>query len=81
MDDEGLEDAKRTAIATGRLPIVRVRRNYGGDMIGSGCPLCGTTMKQRDFLADIANRMGVVTVHFECFKHWQTALLGALTQS
>ena len=78
MDDAGLEDAARQTLATGRLPIVRVRRNYDGDIPGTGCPLCGSVMKHRDFLSDVANSRGVVTTHFHCFKSWQSGLLSAL---
>jgi hypothetical protein len=79
MDDEGLADAAQTARRTGKLPVVCVRRNYAGDMTGSGCPLCGSVMKHRDFLADVTNSRGVVSLHFECFKSWQSALLASLT--
>ena len=79
MDDEGLADAVRRAIATGKPPAARVRRNYAGDIPGTGCPLCGSMMKHRDYLADVLNSFGVVTVHFHCLKPWQSGISAALT--
>jgi hypothetical protein len=79
MPDEAiLREQAREAIRSGKLPVGKPDRTFGGQGSGVTCPVCGNPVKREDLELEIEfNRHGVTPgldryhLHVRCYAAWE----------
>ena len=81
MPDEAiLREQAREAIRSGRLPVTKPDRTFGGQGSDVTCPVCGNPVKREDLELEIEfNRHGVTPgldryhlhVRCRCYAAWE----------